>query len=179
MRKGIVVLATLVALGAGLTLFGNSAHAGAFEYYVKTCAAVLDKCQLKLGAGTHYQCDIEQAGNPGDVFEQCFTVDATGEEIFHINDFLWRDWDCQCDSTGVPGVADFNDSPVKFVCAARVELDKCDDGCPEAYVSEVSGGFRSDISRGGKNLTLLGVGNFEGDSHSFVAKCEKVTACRM
>jgi len=175
MGKGIVVLVTVIALGASLTLFENTALAGAFEYFVKTCAPVLDKCQKKLGAGTHYQCNVEQAYNPGDVFSQCFTVDATGEEIFHINDFLWRAWDCQCDSTGDPGEADFNDSPSKFVCAGVVELNPCSgpmDG------GEIGGAFRADVSRGGKDLTFIGVGNFYGYSHSFVATCEKVTACR-
>jgi len=177
MHKAAVALAILIALGASLTLFGNTAHAGTFEYYVKTCF-VLDKCQQKLGAGTFYQCDVEQYYNRPDVFSQCFQVDATGEEIFHINNFLWRDWDCQCDSTGDPGEADFNDSPKKFVCAGVVELDMCDGWCPQGDGrSEIGGAFRADVSRGGKDLTFIGVGSFHGYSHSFVATCEKVTSC--
>ena len=168
MRKAPVVLATLLALGASLTLFGNTAQAS---------SVVLDKCQLKLGAGSHYLCDVEQAGNPGEVFSQCFTVDATGEEIFQLLDFLGRNWDCQCDSTGVPGVADFNDKPSKFVCAGRLEIEVCVGNCPGDGISEIGGAFRAEISQGGKKLLLLGVGNFEGDSHSFVATCEKVTTC--
>jgi len=169
MHKGPVVLATLIAIGASLTFFENTAHAN---------GPVLDKCQKKLGDGTHYLCYVEQAYDPGSTFPQCFTVDATGQEIFHVNDFLGRDWDCQCDSTGDPGEADFNDSPSKFVCAGVVELDLCDGSCPQVDGrSEIGGAFRTEISRGGKNLTLQGVGNFEGYSHSFVATCEKVTTC--
>ena len=174
MRKATFVLATLVALGACLTLFGNDMAAAS--------GAVPDTCQARLAK--HYHCYVVNAD--GDDFNFCVTPSFSGGETFNLENLLWRDWLCECEAKGkLPH--DLFDTPFgtsrdDFVCGAHVVSKYCsavDQPLCSAADSEIAGGLHGYFQHG---LNLQGVFPFYCNAwcpFSFVARCEPVDECRM
>ena len=158
MHKPKFALAILIAFGASLTLFGNTAAAQ---------PAQLTACQKKLDSHK-YQCEVQYSSSDTVHHNECLTASASGEETFGM-DFLGVSFVCECDATGEPGDADFNDSPNKFICG----------GVQNVCVAVSSrNAFRGEIS--GKNLKGQGITDVvKGGPVSFIATCEQVNACEM